>query len=48
MKLLSNELDATGIVTGDTALAIVEKLREVLTENDTQYDKAVEILMGNE
>jgi len=44
----ANELDATGIVTGDTALAIVEKLREVLTENDTQYDKAVEILMGNE
>ena len=43
----ANELETTGIVTGDTALAIVEQLREVLTENDTQYEKAVEILMGN-
>ncbi|CZQ81592.1 S41 family peptidase [Trichococcus ilyis] len=43
-----NGLETTGIVTGDTSLALVEKLREVLSENDTQYAKAVELLTGNE
>lgn len=41
-------LETTGIVTGDTSLALVEKLREVLSENDTQYAKAIEILAVNE
>ncbi|MGY3778142.1 S41 family peptidase [Isobaculum melis] len=37
-------LPVDGIVTGDTSYKMIEKLRELLLKNDTQYQKALEIL----
>lgn len=39
-------LAPSGEVEGETAVALVETLREVLRENDPQYAKAVEVLQG--
>lgn len=39
-----NNLTVDGIVTGDTARIIIEKLREKIENNDTQYDAALEAL----
>lgn len=39
-----NGLAVDGIVTGDTANRMAEKLRELLLQNDTQYQKALEVL----
>lgn len=41
-------IEANGIVTGETALALVENLRTIISENDTQYEKAVDLLIGKE
>lgn len=41
---LEMDLSVTGEVTDETAVALVERLREVINENDTQYEKAVEVL----
>lgn len=43
-----NDLDVDGIVTGPTARALIEALRELINENDTQYDRAVDYLLNNE
>ncbi|WP_277630184.1 S41 family peptidase [Atopococcus tabaci] len=40
-------LSVDGIVTGDTANLLVERLRELIDQNDTQYDAAVEWLIDN-
>jgi carboxyl-terminal processing protease len=42
-----NELDQDGIVTGDTARTLVERLRELIEANDAQYDAAVDYLLEN-
>jgi len=42
-----NDLEQDGIVTGDTARTLVERLRELIEENDTQYDAAVDYLLEN-
>ena len=39
-------LTQTGEVDDETALALVNRLREVVSENDTQYEKALEIVEG--
>lgn len=41
-------LDVTGTVTGPTANALIEALRELIQENDTQYEAALEYLLENE
>lgn len=41
---VDERLEVTGEVNDETAVALVEKLKEVISENDTQYEKAVEIL----
>lgn len=38
------ELEVNGVVTGDTALALITELRELIDANDTQYEEAVEYL----
>lgn len=40
----AEQLDTTGIITGETSLRLMEKLRELILENDTQIQKAVELL----
>ncbi|MCC5895503.1 MAG: S41 family peptidase [Alkalibacterium sp.] len=42
-----NELDTDGIVEGPTARALIDALRELINENDTQYNRAVEYLLEN-
>lgn len=42
-----NDLEQDGIVTGETARTLVERLRELIEENDTQYDAAVDYLLEN-
>lgn len=42
-----NDLTPDGIVTGETARALIDALRELLEENDTQYNRAVEYLLEN-
>lgn len=42
-----NDLDQDGVVTGSTARTIVDRLREMIDENDTQYDAAVDYLLEN-
>ncbi|MDE1548455.1 S41 family peptidase [Jeotgalibaca caeni] len=37
-------LPVTGELTEDTAVAMVNRLREVIEENDTQYQKALEVI----
>lgn len=37
-------IEADGVVTGETANLLVEKLRELIDENDTQYDAAIQLL----
>ena len=39
-----HELDVTGIVSGDTASAMIEDLRSLIKENDTQYEKGLDYL----
>ncbi|SFC63889.1 carboxyl-terminal processing protease [Alkalibacterium subtropicum] len=43
----ANDLEQDGIVTGDTARTLVERLRELIEANDTQYDAAVDYLLEN-
>ncbi len=40
------ELEETGVLKGDTTLALMNLLREKILENDTQLDKAIEIING--
>lgn len=40
----SHKLEVTGIVTGDTAAAMIKDLRELIKENDTQYQKGLDYL----
>lgn len=42
-----NELEPDGVVTGTTARTLIEKLRDLIEENDTQYDAAVNYLLEN-
>lgn len=42
-----NELEPTGVVTGETTTAIMEAIRTKLTEEDPQLLKAAEILQAN-
>ena len=37
-------LETTGVLTGDSTIKLMEKLREKIKENDTQIQKAVEVL----
>lgn len=37
-------IETDGMVTGETANRLVERLRELIDENDTQYDAAIDIL----
>lgn len=39
-----HDLQVTGEITDETAVVLVENLRKVIAENDTQYDKAIEVL----
>lgn len=41
------KLEETGQVTGETALKLVEKLRELIEKNDTQYEAAKKTLLKN-
>lgn len=41
---LDNDLPQTGELDDSTSVAIVEELRAVISENDTQLDKAIELL----
>lgn len=43
-----NDLEADGVVAGATATALIDALRELIEENDTQYNNAVEYLLENE
>lgn len=43
-----HDIEVSGTVTGETAVALVENLRTIIAENDTQYEKAIELLVGNE
>ena len=38
------DLEVTGVLKGDTTTALMNKLRELILENDTQLDYAVELL----
>lgn len=40
----AEKLEATGILKGETTLKLMEKLRELINNNDTQIKKAVELL----
>lgn len=40
----AEELEQTGVLTGETSLRLMERLRELIIENDTQIEKAVEVL----
>ncbi len=42
-----NELEPTGVVTGETTTAIMDAIRTKLTEEDPQLIKAAEILQAN-
>lgn len=42
-----NDLPSDGIVSGETARALVDALRELLEDNDTQYNRAVDYLLNN-
>ncbi|WP_027108413.1 S41 family peptidase [Lacticigenium naphthae] len=42
-----NEIEATGIVTGNTATTLVDALRSLIEENDVQYDEAKKQLESN-
>lgn len=42
------ELEVTGTVSGPTSNALIDSLRELIQENDTQYEAALDYLMGNE
>lgn len=42
----TKELDADGIVTGATSSALVEALRALIEENDTQYNEAIKYLQS--
>ncbi|MCA1054516.1 S41 family peptidase [Rossellomorea aquimaris] len=39
-----NQLEATGVLKGETTVKMMEQLREKLKENDPQFKKAVEVL----
>jgi len=39
-----NELEATGVVQGETTRALIEAIREKVQANDTQLEKAVELV----
>jgi carboxyl-terminal processing protease len=39
-----NDLEVNGIVSGATSSTLIDELRELIAENDTQYDAAVEYL----
>lgn len=43
----SMDLEADGILTGETSQKLMEKIREKIEENDTQLQKAIEILKEN-
>lgn len=42
-----NDLEQDGVVTGTTARALIDRLRDLIDENDTQYDAAVNYLLEN-
>jgi carboxyl-terminal processing protease len=37
-------IEATGVITGDTTMKLMERLRDLIKSNDTQIQKAVEVL----
>ncbi|MCA9765577.1 MAG: S41 family peptidase [Carnobacterium sp.] len=41
------QLETSGIVSGDTATAVIEELRELIKNNDTQYEKGIDYLQKN-
>lgn len=41
-------LEVTGVVEGQTALALVESLQKLIQENDRQYEEAVQIIRSSE
>lgn len=41
-----NDLEVDGIVSGSTATALIDALRELIEQNDTQYDAAVDYLQA--
>lgn len=42
-----HQLDENGVVEGETAAAMIENLRELMKENDTQYEKGLQYLKEN-
>ncbi|MBP2241217.1 carboxyl-terminal processing protease [Cytobacillus eiseniae] len=42
----AEKLEVTGVLTGESTLVLMEKLREKLDKDDTQIKKAVEVLKG--
>lgn len=42
-----NDLEQDGVVTGTTARALIDRLRDLINENDTQYDAAIDYLLEN-
>lgn len=42
-----NDLEEDGVVSGATARALIDALRELIDENDTQYNRAVDYLLEN-
>ncbi|MED3625458.1 S41 family peptidase [Bacillus thermocopriae] len=40
----ANQLTADGILKGETTLKLMEKIRELINNNDTQLNKAIEVL----
>ncbi|AZU63021.1 S41 family peptidase [Neobacillus mesonae] len=43
----ANNLKADGVLKGDSTIKLMELLREKIEKNDTQLNKAVEVLKGN-
>ncbi|MGB3160237.1 MAG: S41 family peptidase [Carnobacterium sp.] len=41
---IKHKLESNGIVSGETATAMIEDLRNLIKENDTQYEKGLEYL----
>lgn len=42
----ANDLEVTGEITGDTAQLLMDQTRDFIDENDLQYERAVELLVG--
>jgi carboxyl-terminal processing protease len=42
-----NELEPTGVLTGSSTVQLMEQVRQLIIDNDTQIQKAMELLMTN-